>query len=660
MNTRLTIFTATLVQDSALSISGLDRESTSDQPFTVVDGKPVLSGRGLKGAAVAMARRFFYPLPRAVSEIGPQKELRRSAWLFRNAEHKAGNETPRLRSGVGILQATGARADGVLYDREVMPAGTKWELDLRVDWRLVGNDEQAAEVEGILGYVLDKHWKEGRCWLGGGAARGLGFCHLTELKAYRIDDTQYEKWVKSGRKPGKEYELQTEFPHCAPTKSWFFRTLDVDVSFGAYRPTDSDSDWGVDMLAIGPHEFEQGSQRSGTGSWARPSWAQDAALPADEPARKVEQLTDRAILMDGDAPLIPGSSIRGPLRHAFSQAHRRKGGPSTIQDPHDAQGKVGKLDAAGELFGMVEQSSALLIRDATAQGDWSAARLHMHAEDEFSAGSYGTAKRDAVRLLQGTFAVRFVIEGGEKSEVERKQKDLDRLIALGKIGHLPIGGHKTKGAGFGQWKPLGWQLVDVPKPKLTPPVSRADEDKKAQPSPPVSRTDEDKKAQPFPEPRASEKTWIQITAPATDKSWPSGSAVLTLKDICANLPSQVKDHLTAWWCEPAIDFSVSRPQTFGRSLPIDSALRVEEAVFFAPAAVFRIARTKGRWKMVLLNECEQQSEGAKQVSVSEIPARLHGDTKRFAASLTKSEVLRVKEWRHQGQTEGFTLIEGSK
>lgn len=644
MNTKLTIFTATLVQDSALSISGLDRESTSDQPFTVVDGKPVLSGRGLKGAAVAMARRFFDPLPRAVSEIGRQKELRRSAWLFRNAEHKAGNETPRLRSGVGILQATGARADGVLYDREVMPAGTKWELDLRVDWRLVGNDEQAAEVEGILGYVLDKHWKEGRCWLGGGAARGLGFCHLTELKAYRIDDTQYEKWVKSGRKPGKEYELQTEFPHCAPTKSWFFRTLDVDVSFGAYRPTDSDSDWGVDMLAIGPHEFEQGSQRSGTGSWARPSWAQDAALPADEPARKVEQLTDRAILMDGDAPLIPGSSIRGPLRHAFSRSQLGK-----CKDPHLHQGSVGKEDAAGELFGTVEQSSALLIRDATAQGDWSAARLHMHAEDEFSAGSYGTAMRDAVRLLQGTFAVRFVIEGGEKSEVERKQKDLDRLIALGKIGHLPIGGHKTKGAGFGQWKPGDWKSADVlgvPKTdcRLT---GRAEEETK-RPSP------------SFPEPRASEKTWIQITAPATDKSWPSGSAVLTLKDICANLPSQVKDHLTAWWCEPAIDFSVSGPQTFGRSLPIDSALRVEEAVFFAPSAVFRIARTKQGWQTVLMKECDEKDSHAKEVTVLTIPARLHGDTRRFSANLTESEVLRVKEWRHQGQTEGFTLIEGSK
>jgi len=68
MTTRLTLFTATLVQDSALSVSGLDRESSANQPFTIVDGVPTLAGRALKGAAVAMAKRFFNPLPRAISD----------------------------------------------------------------------------------------------------------------------------------------------------------------------------------------------------------------------------------------------------------------------------------------------------------------------------------------------------------------------------------------------------------------------------------------------------------------------------------------------------------------------------------------------------------------------------------------------------------------
>ncbi len=648
MSTKLTIFTATLVQDSALSVSGLDRESTSDQPFTLIDGKPVLSGRGLKGAAVAMAQRFFDPLPRAVSEIGRNNELRRSAWLFRNAEHVDGSVTPRLRSGVGILQATGARAEGVLYDREVMPAGTKWKLDLRVDWRLVGSDEKAEEVEGILGYVLDRHWKEGRCWLGGGAARGLGFCHLTDLKAYRFDEKQYKSWVESGRTLGQEYPPQQDIPQTSPSKSWYFRTLDVDVTFGDYRPADSDSSWGVDMLALGPHEFEQGSQRNGSGTWARPSWAEQMARPLDEATRKLEQPTQRSILMDGDAPLIPGSSIRGPLRHAFSRSQRSSG--QTIQDPHDVQGDVGTDDAAGKLFGTVDQSSALLICDASAKEEWSAARLHMHAEDEFSAGSYGSAKRDAVRLLSGTFMVRFVIEGSDKAIVKQKQGDLDRLIALGTLGHLPIGGHKTKGAGFGQWKRGVWQPVDVlgvPKQDRTSLGSTRDSGKKDQ-------------REPFLNADEPVQKWIHSVPFGSDKSGPNANDPLTLKDICNHLPSQVKNDLTAWWCEPAIDFSVQRPRTFGRSLPSDSPLKVEEAVFFSPSAVFRIARTKRGWKKILIQECDEKTPDAKNVTVMEIPASLHRDTTRFTADLAESGSLLIKEWRDQGQTMGYTLTFGSK
>ena len=63
MITRLTLFNATLVQDSALSVSGLDRDSSSDQPFALVDSMPTLVGRGLKGAAVAMARHHHHHAP---------------------------------------------------------------------------------------------------------------------------------------------------------------------------------------------------------------------------------------------------------------------------------------------------------------------------------------------------------------------------------------------------------------------------------------------------------------------------------------------------------------------------------------------------------------------------------------------------------------------
>src|SRR5690606_42085250 len=62
----------------------------------------------------------------AVSDDISHGALRRSAWEFSDATTDG---KPALRAGVGIRQKTGARAGGVLYDREVMPAGTRWELN---------------------------------------------------------------------------------------------------------------------------------------------------------------------------------------------------------------------------------------------------------------------------------------------------------------------------------------------------------------------------------------------------------------------------------------------------------------------------------------------------------------------------------------------------
>ena len=480
--TRITLFTGVLVQDSALSISGLDRASSSDRAFTVVDGEPLLLGRGLKGAAAAMARRFFDPLPATVSDQVPaagarEKSFRPSLWRFENSrpDPSSVGQLP-MRAGVGILQKTGARASGVLHDREVTPAGTKWPLTLRVDWSFAKPDareEEAEEAEGILGYVLAEHWAKGRCWLGGDVARGLGWCQLEELQAYRLDEDQYSAWVSSGRTT-----LPTPLekrPVAKVTKRWRFRILDVALRFGEYRPqNDKDPPWGLDMWSVGPHDSEASVQPAGSGVWSRPAWADPAAQPPGE------ILTDRALMMQGDRPLMPGASLRGPLRHAFSRAHNAAG-TTAVQDPHPVQGKVGTSDAAGEIFGTVEQSSRVLIRDAPSKGEWYAARLHMHAEDELAGGSYGSAKRDAVRLLRGEFSARIVVEGPDDSTVDGLAAAVDKVIKLGGLGHLPVGGHKTRGAGWGVWVPGKWECVAIdPAPDA---VERAKQVSGSDPSP---------------------------------------------------------------------------------------------------------------------------------------------------------------------------------
>jgi len=626
MTTRLTLFTATLVQDSALSVSGLDRDSSADQPFALVDGVPTLVGRGLKGAAVAMAKRFFEPLPRAVSDDIKHGALRRSAWEFANATTTG---APGLRAGVGIRHKTGARASGVLYDREVIPAGTKWQLSFRVDWSHVANDDEGREAEGILGYVLARHWKHGRCWLGGGAARGLGWCHLEDLKAYQFDEAIYDRWVESGR--AQLPAALDAVPLVQPTRSWCFRTLDVNVSFGEYKPDSNEAAWGLDMLAIGPHDTDRAVQPTGDGTWAKPAWATNVETP-------VALSTDRALLMEGARPLLPGASVRGPLRHAFSRAERAAG--HDVKDPHLVQGDVGVDDVAGQAFGTVSRSSRILIRDAGAEKEWAAAKLHMHAEDEFSASTYGTSKRDAVRVLAGVFPVRVVIEGATPNEIEPLVALIDRQVALGALAHLPVGGHKTRGAGWGRWQAKPWIVDDVRATRRwTPPK----ESESSSPTPPHSR-------RAFIDRPATSDVWVRTKDGALD------SDALTLGEAARLAKTALGDRaLLAWWCDPTIDLALTTPPaTFGREWPGDETLQVDEVAFYAERSVWRAVRAADGARYVLIVEAASNVDGATKTTVVHTPARLHG-FQRFSSANTGQGSVLLREWHVGDEVLGFTL-----
>lgn len=633
MTTKLTLFTATLVQDSALSVSGLNRETIADQPFALVDGVPTLVGRGLKGAAVAMAKRFFDPLPRSVSDDIKHGALRRSAWEFSDA-NTLGN--PSIRAGVGILQKTGARAGGVLYDREVIPAGTRWQLSFRVDWSQIPEerrDDEGREAEGILGYVLLEHWSKERCWLGGGVARGLGWCHIEDLKAYRFDETSYDQWVKLGR-PREPHVSAVTVPVVAPTRSWCFRTLDVAISFGEYKPEPNGAAWGLDMFAIGPHDTERAVQPTGDGVWAQPVWATNTNTPD-------ALSTDRALLMDGpvgeERPLLPGASVRGPLRHVFSRKERAAG--HGVNDPHLLRGNVGAEDPAGQAFGTVSQSSRILIRDARADGEWSAAKLHMHAEDEFSAGSYGSAKRDAVRLLQGTFSMRIVVEGATQEEVEPLCKLIDRQVSLGALGHLLIGGHKTRGSGAGHWQANPWVNNEVKKAR--------------------DWTSPNEPAEQMPNGARSKRTFID--RPADADAWvrtKTGEVadVLTLGMAAKLAKAALGEKLVAWWCDPTIDLDLhTPPATFGDAWPgEDDTLQVDEVAFYGERAVWRAVRTSSGPRFVFIEELTSEAENVKQARVTHTPARLHGFPRFSSANTGQGNVL-LREWHVGNEILGFTL-----
>lgn len=633
MSTRLTLYTATLVQDSALTVSGLDRESSAEHPFTLVNGVPTLVGRGLKGAAVAMAKRFFdLPLPRAVSDDIKNGALRRSAWEFADATPLDPAVIPRLRAGVGIRHKTGARAKGVLYDREIIPAGTKWRLEIRVDWFFAEDESEAIQTEGILGYVLAQHWSQGRCWLGGDVARGLGWCHLEDLRAYHFDETSYERWVTSGRSVLPK--ALGEVPTVEPTCSWCFRTLDVEIVFGEYQPEPSEPAWGLDMLAIGPHDAEGVIQSTGDGNWAKPSWVSPAAPTPNA------MLSDRVILMDGDRPLISGASMRGPLRHAFSRAERATG--RTVQDPHLVQGNVGKNDPGGWAFGTINKSSRILIRDARAEAGWAAAKLHMHAEDEFSASSYSSAKRDAIRVLKGVFPIRIVVEGSTPDEIEPLVAIIDRQVAMGSLGQLPIGGHKTRGAGWGHWQTKGWCINDVKAARSWTPSAKPPQE--------VREGGHEPEPRDFFNAPEAEAAWVHIEHSTMNEAVLSlGEAAKLAKDAFGQTA------LVAWWCDPAIDLTLTAPPaTFGCEWPLEEKLLVEEVAFYTECAVWRAARTASGVHWVVITEVNADTTGATQVKIVHMPARLHGFQRFSAANTGRGKVL-VRQWYIGDQILGFTV-----
>ncbi|MBX3372780.1 MAG: hypothetical protein KF817_03020 [Phycisphaeraceae bacterium] len=645
MNTLVTVFTGTLVQESPLSVSGIDRASAVDSPLAMVDGKPILAGRGLKGAAVAMARRFFDPLPRSVSEsLGQQTSLRRSAWEFASTQPQ-GDRRTAIRANVGILQKTAARAKGVLFDTETVPTGTRWPVVFRVDWRLAG--DEAEEAEGILGYVLSRHWAEGRCWLGGSVARGLGWCRVDNLFAHRLDSAAYETWIESGRTTLRG--PLPSIPTVEPTRSWHFRTRDVRIRFGEYVPEADGEVWGLDMLAVGVHDSEQGVQRLGDGQWARPTCALNGPAIA-------EVATDRPILMDGDRPVLPGSTVRGPLRHALSRAHRAAG--ETVTDPHEVHGKVGTQDVAGKVFGTVDQSSRVLIRDGIAEGAWAAARLHMHAEDEFSAGSYGSAKRDAVRLLRGTFPIRIVIDGPDAVTVNDLAARIERQLALGALSHLPVGGHKTRGAGWGRFEPGEWQATDVVKTRDW--ASATDDGVSSKRAMSTRPPDGGTAKSEHPErQRASVRVSI-VSAPV------AASTPMTLGACSALAKEQLAAAAEAsirWWCEPAPVFPLPRPiRCSGIGWPVDST-PIEEAIFFSPNASCRIAPSGGGWRMVTIAEVPDGMDSATAIhgaTVIETRARLHGNATRFANATLERATVVVREWHVDGAPVGFTMTSGGR
>jgi CRISPR/Cas system CSM-associated protein Csm3 (group 7 of RAMP superfamily) len=428
-----TLFLGTLVQESFLSVGGSDDSYTTvDSPFCR-DGaqRPTLRGTGLAGALVAILRRLKGAVPATISGSGDGRQP--SVWRFFNS-HPEIPAHPAYRQHVAIDPRTGAAATGALFNVETLPPQTRWPFLLEVD------TSRDPEADGLAREAL-AHWVAGRCLLGREVARGLGWLRLEGLREYPLTTGQLDAWPdarKAGDYAGYIRDcfgaLAREVPEAElGLPGW----IELTGTLGAGPRGDG---YGIDSLSIGGHASEELAA-----AWDARFLAPDGL---DAAAAKDGFDPDFAIVTWERAgqrqPYIPGSSLRGPLRHALARRLKAR-----------------KLDGGllESLFGTVECSAKLLIRDAlpVEGGDFRLAWMQHHAEDEFTAGAYGSAKFDRVALMEGRFGWKIVLED---PTTEEKQA-LAEVLALAQDGQVGIGGGQWRGHGWLPWESDDWH-------KLTP------------------------------------------------------------------------------------------------------------------------------------------------------------------------------------------------
>lgn len=459
-----TLFVGTLEQESALSVGGNQPHARFDDVLCR-DGKdrPTLRGQGLAGALLRTARTLFQEqdLQDITGSQAGGAERNASLWSVENAHPLGSQEHIEGRHGVGIRQDTGAAAEGVSYDIETLGRGTRWPFCLAVDTHALGGEKAARIAAAVL-----QEWARGRCWLGRSPARGMGWMRLKDLTAVVLTTDHLALWPAALGNPQvnppprtltdftKQFtnkgvqvvpltNFATQFTLPSFTAEWYY--LEVE---GCLFAGPAANGYGWDAISVGGQEA------------AALPWSHHLIKPRgqrDTPAT-AQFKPDHAIPLTptGD-PYLPGSGLRGPLRHALSRRlNAQAGGNKVIRDPNarglNAGGGNG-TDIVEAIFGQPTCGAALLIQDvhlATA-GDWLATVLHAHAEDEFSAGAYPEALFNRVALLKGGFRWRLVLEGPDQPWLQDQWALLRPILAQAEQGHLGIGGGRWRGLGSTAW-----------------------------------------------------------------------------------------------------------------------------------------------------------------------------------------------------------------
>ena len=471
------LFKGCLRQETAFSSGGNTPQHTLVDNPLCRDGKGrfIIKGTALAGALAATARKIYgTALPDRICRHAKDPEAPTptpSCWLTRNIHiggvanqnngAVANGNFGAFRQGVSIELETGAKKDSALFDVETLPPGTQWNFWLEVDAR-----RDADNLALYLAAQALAAWQDGLCFLGRDVARGLGWFKLEDLQVLVLGSEDALIWPNAllkdisaaedadwlglealfkdrvGEVSGLDEFVQALPPPAQAIKSQkCYSRMRFTIAAG-----ESDDGYGLDGLSIGGHAQDLLASKWLDGHYIAP-YQPDGDGVVD--AEKMQKLYDpdhqlaMIKMAEGDdyQPYIPGSSVRGVLRHGV-QRHT----DSTADD-------------INRLFGTVEKSAALLVSDAYLHEcpDWQAAWLQQHAEDEFTAGTYKSAKFDRMAVLQGCFTGYLLLEADDEPALELYKKELEAVFKLAKSGHLPLGGNQWRGLGWVSWLFDEWQ-----------------------------------------------------------------------------------------------------------------------------------------------------------------------------------------------------------
>ena len=492
--------TVHLVTDAPLHSGGIDevvdRRRDPEDRTTVArrfardgHGRPVLTGRSVKGALRAACQRFLEEHGDAVGlaerelqqlwgdegtrGAGSAAPLRASAITVHTVELPTegyeGNEEHKImlptRMGNAIDRYWGSAGDTALFKHEYLPRGKALALTITAEAGLPDDVEVPQgdvappgpeQVEKLFALIIGLI-KDGRVAFGGRQNAGWGRVALSDSE---------KAWTLTKAEPGSRAGLE-EWLSGAGGRSVDVAPVDCGGSGRMRIEITWDSPTGI-LVAEPQDDGSQDEADAGAADGA-PGEAEGVDSEETKPARPL-----RAGPEETDPIVLPGSSVRGALRTRATRIARTillaKKDPSTEADWSGAgvhEQLAHDPSLVRDLFGSTTHRGALTVLDTLAAEDGPSRKVTHNAGDRWTGGVadgllYSEEVYDSTwnsivleldldRLLTNARAGLEETSGQEDSQGEDRSCAafclLGLVLAELAAGTLPLGSRGTRGMG---------------------------------------------------------------------------------------------------------------------------------------------------------------------------------------------------------------------